>query len=119
MILFPAMLIGGHLMIAVVDKAPDLDFDPVCRSAASESLGSKNEYQICIKSESVARDELAKKWSEFESADRVRCIRLSTMSRIASYIEVLTCLEMERDVKKMRARASAAIDVPVAPPGPA
>jgi hypothetical protein len=112
MIPFSAMMVGGHLLIAVVDKVPDLNFEPICREGAGESLGAKNDSGICIRDENAARDELAKQWSEFESADRARCIRVSTMNRTASYVEVLTCLEMERDAGKLRQKAGIATDAP-------
>jgi hypothetical protein len=119
MILFPAMLVGGHLMIAVVDKVPDLNFEPICRDAAGEQLGIKDNFATCIQGEKTARNQLAAHWGEFDSADRARCIRLSTLDRAASYIEVLTCLELERDAKKLRRtthqttpQTSIAIDAP-------
>jgi hypothetical protein len=112
MILFPVMMVGGHLLIAVADKVPDLNFEPICREAAGENLGLKDDSAICIGDERAARDALAKRWSEFESADRARCIRLSTTNRTASYVEVLTCLEMDRDAKGLRQRADAGIVAP-------
>ena len=36
MILFSAMMVGGHLLLAVVDKVPDLNFTPICREGAGE-----------------------------------------------------------------------------------
>jgi hypothetical protein len=102
MILFPAMMVGGQLLIAVVDQVPDLNFQPICRdAAASAALGLKDDSAVCINDEKAARDALAKRWSEFASVDRARCIRMSTMNQTASYVEVLTCLEMELEVRKL------------------
>ena len=95
MVLFPAMLVGGHLLMTVVDQVPDLNFEPLCRSGVSQGLGGKNDRDVCMQDETAARGELAKAWSQFTPADRARCIRLSTMDRTASYVEVLTCLEMD------------------------
>jgi hypothetical protein len=113
MILFPAMMVGGHLLIAVVDKVPDLNFEPICREGAAELKGAKDDRAVCMQGESAARDELARKWSEFASEDRARCIRLSTNNRSASYVEALTCLEMDLAAKKMhQATGSAIMDAP-------
>jgi hypothetical protein len=112
MILFPAMMVGGHLLIAVVDKVPDLNFEPICREGAAEIRGAKDDRQVCMNDESAARAELARKWSEFASADRARCIRLSTNDRSASYVEVLTCLEIDLAAKKLRQTTRAATDAP-------
>jgi len=119
MILFPAMLVGGHLLVAVVDRVPDLNFEPICRDRAAENLGVKDDSAVCIQDEKAARDQLAKKWDEFASADRTRCVRMSTVERTASYIEVLTCLEMDLDAKKLRQGADAGIAAPEPAAGPA
>jgi hypothetical protein len=102
MILFPAMMVGGHLLIAVVDKVPDLNFDPICREGAAEIKGAKDDSAVCMTDEKAARDDLAKKWSEFAAADRARCIRLATNNHTASYVEVLTCLELDQEARKLR-----------------
>jgi hypothetical protein len=112
MILFPAMMVGGHLLIAVVDKVPDLNFEPICREGGAEIMGGKDDSAVCMSDEKAARDELAKKWSEFEAADRSRCIRLSTNNRTASYVEVLTCLEMDQQARKLRQGAIPGIAAP-------
>jgi hypothetical protein len=118
MVLFPAVLVGGHLLVAVVDQVPDLNFEPLCRDGARQNLGVSYDSAICMKDESAARDLLAKTWSEFAPADRARCIRISTMDRTASYVEVLTCLELDLAAKKLR-QSDASIDTgapPVVPP---
>jgi hypothetical protein len=116
MMLFPAMMIGGHLAIAVVDKAPTLNFEPICREAAGESLGVKDNLEFCRNDEIAAREQLAKQWGEFDSGDRTRCVRTSTYQRSASYVEVLTCLEMSRDARKLRRPTDTLISEPVQAP---
>ena len=77
----------------------------------------KDNFAICIQGEKTARNQLAAHWGEFESADRARCIRVSTSNGSASYVEVLTCLEMDRDAKARRPTRDAGIAVPeTAPP---
>jgi hypothetical protein len=116
MILFPAMMVGGHLLLAVVDKVPDLNFTPICREGTGEIGGAKDDGQVCMDDERAARDELAQKWSQFGSEDRARCIRLSTNDHSASYVEVLTCLEMGLAAKKLHPATGIAIDAPESAP---
>jgi hypothetical protein len=106
MILFPAMMVGGQLLIAVVDQVPDLNFQPICRDATVAGLGFKDDSKVCIEDEKAARAALAKRWAEFASVDRARCIRMSTMNQTASYVEVLTCLEMELEVRRLHRGAN-------------
>jgi hypothetical protein len=113
MVLFPAMLMSGHLLIAVVDQVPVLNFEPLCRGGASQGLAGKNDRDVCMQDETDARGQLAKGWNGFAPEDRARCIRLSTMDRTASYVEVLTCLEMNQAAKKLHQSEESMID-----PGP-
>jgi hypothetical protein len=61
------------------------------------------EKKNCIESELAVREELVKQWSSFSAADRTHCINETTMGGESSYTELLTCLEMARDVRAMRA----------------
>jgi hypothetical protein len=49
------------------------------------------------------RDELVKQWPNFSAADKVSCVNESKMGKESSYTELLTCLEMARDVRSLRA----------------
>ena len=128
MIPFSAMMVGGHLLIAVADRVPDLNFEPICRDSGALDLAGKDDMQDCLKAEGAARDALGKQWGQFASADRTRCLRLATSNGSASYVEVLTCLEMDRDAKTRHPTRDARIDAPepasprggeaVNPPGP-
>ena len=54
----------------------------------------------CLQSEQAARESIAKQWAQFIAVDRSRCI--NTKGYLPSYVEWLTCLEMERDVRNLR-----------------
>jgi hypothetical protein len=108
MIMFPAMMVGGHLLIAVADRVPDLNFEPICRQAAEENPEITNDFETCSRDERAARAQLSREWGVSESTDRSRCVRLSSSNGGASYVEVLTCLEMNRDAKKLRRPMDAA-----------
>jgi hypothetical protein len=84
---------------------PTIDIQNTCKVAASamvQLLGGStagNDTEICLGSEQRAREQLVKDWSTFSASDRSRCVR--TLTYLPSYVEWLTCLEMERDVRKM------------------
>jgi hypothetical protein len=50
-------------------------------------------------SEQKARDQIIKDRATYSSADKALCMRTDVY--LPSYVEWLTCLEMERDVRKM------------------
>ena len=64
------------------------------------SAGPKAVLEKCAEDEAKAREELQPQWSQFSAVDKTVCIRETTMDGIPSYVELLTCLEMARDVKK-------------------
>jgi hypothetical protein len=87
---------------ALANDPPRFDVESGCRSAASRN-GAVADPEVCVKSESRARDELKDQWSQFTSADRNVCVPLSKIGGMPTYTELLTCLEMSRDVRKLRA----------------
>ncbi len=41
-------------------------------------------------------------WSTFSAADKKHCIAEATMGGESSYTDLITCLEMARDVRKLK-----------------
>jgi len=101
MIIFPVLLLGAQLTMTVADQVPQLDVGPSCRSAANGDIGIKQDMQVCLDDENSARDQVVKEWSQFSPADRSSCLRLTTTGGNPTYTEYLTCLEMDRDAKKL------------------
>jgi hypothetical protein len=98
---FPILLVGAHLAFAVADSVPKLNVEPSCREAASGSIGIKQDMSVCLEDEKSARDQVAKEWSQFSPADRTSCTRLSNTGGTPTYTELLVCLEMARDARKL------------------
>jgi hypothetical protein len=101
MMIFPVLLFGAQLTMTVADQVPHLDVGPSCRSAANGDIGIKQDMQVCLDDENSARDQVVKEWSQFSPADRSSCLRLTTTGGNPTYTEYLTCLEMDRDAKKL------------------
>jgi hypothetical protein len=111
MILPTALAIGAQLMLPVADSVPDLNVEQVCDGIAKQGgvtfrdPAVVQEKKNCIDSEQVIRAEIAKQWSSFAIADKTSCVNESKMGGESSYTELLTCLEMARDVRNMRKEA--------------
>jgi hypothetical protein len=101
MIFVPALLVGAHLTIAVADPVPTFNVEPSCQSAASGSIGIKQDMSSCLADEKGAREQLVKEWSGFNAADQGLCTRLSKTGGSPTYTELLVCLEMARDARKL------------------
>jgi hypothetical protein len=124
MILPPALILGVHLVMPVADSVPVLNVDQVCQGIAQQggvtfhdsAIG--DEKKNCLDSEKATRDELVKQWSTFAPPDKTACTNESRMGGDSSYTELLTCLEMARDVRAMhsdKADAPATAATPEAP----
>ena len=87
---------------AVADGVPSWDQTASCRAAASVASGQTPSDRLtsCLASEQRTREELNKNWSPFPAADRIGCVKSLTFS--PTYTELVTCLEMRRDVKNLR-----------------
>lgn len=101
MMLFPVMLVGTQLTIAVADNVPVYNVEPSCRAASDGSLGLAQDKAACLAAENAARDQIAKEWTGFSASDRTTCTSLSSMGGQSTYTELLTCLEMTRDARKL------------------
>jgi hypothetical protein len=93
------------------DEYPTLDVKPLCRgitnqSALQEGLRSVT-FDQCLKAEQADRQTMINEWSSFSADDRRHCIAEATMGGESSYTDLLTCLEMARDVRALRKQASA------------
>jgi hypothetical protein len=44
-----------------------------------------------------------KSWGEFSAKDKVGCVATAKIGDLPSYADLLTCLEMNRDLDKLRA----------------
>jgi hypothetical protein len=107
MILPPALVLGVHLLMPVADDVPTLNVEQVCRGIAQQGgvtfhdAGVGDETKNCIDSEQAIRDQLVKEWSTFAARDKVGCTNESRTGGESSYTELLTCLEMARDVRAL------------------
>jgi len=100
-------ILASTLVLAAASGGPPrANIEATCR--ASEVEVKKlfgNDTQIttsgCLMQENAAWDELAKSWVTFPAADRTQCVQPS--SHMPSYVEWLTCLEIQKELRRIRA----------------
>jgi hypothetical protein len=101
------VLLTTPVLAARSDDVLVLDVKQVCRGIAqqgmdpSETGGPDLAMSQCVASEQEVRGELVKSWPIFVAADKELCTREATMGGEASYTDLITCLEMARDVRAM------------------
>ena len=93
--------------VAFVTAAHASDVPTLDTKLACIPLGGDASLQIdtdrCLKSEQQVREQLTQQWADFPVADRTFCTEMATTGGTASYVALLTCLEMKRDVAKLPA----------------
>jgi hypothetical protein len=90
-------------------QVPGIDVKATCQAAAAVMFnlsvggaGATDDVQICMNSENNARDQLTKNWSTFQPSDRQGCIQRGVY--LPSYVEWLTCFEMNKVVREVKAQ---------------
>lgn len=103
--------LSPQMTSASAEGLPSLNAEPSCRAAADSaamgSIGGENvrDLKSCMRDENEARDQLGKEWTQFSPTEQERCTSETRMGGSPSYVELLVCLEMMRDVKNPTADA--------------
>ena len=97
-----AVPLALHLIAASGGGVPTFDVRASCHAAALAEITTTDRMQACMSDEQDAHDQLVKRWTKFKTADRATCVR-TMMDFEPTYTELLTCLEMANDVRKLPA----------------
>ena len=89
----PIAILAAFSPVAVSDAAPKLDVAQECRFEG----GSTADIDRCHQDEAAALEQLKANWAQFTGVDKSTCLSVATVAGFASYVELLTCLEMARE----------------------
>jgi len=92
----PIIMLASLPLTPVADTVPKFDIARECHSEGDTPALQKS----CADDEAKARDQLQPRWTQFDASDKTACIGETSIDDSPSYVELLTCLEMARDVKK-------------------
>jgi hypothetical protein len=101
-ITFVALWLGAQAGIARADEPPKLDVAPSCEAAARGAMVIGRDKAACMGDENAALDVLKQNWAKYTSADKTQCVGNVKTGGPASYVELLSCLEIMRDAKTIR-----------------
>ena len=73
---------------------PTLAAFDIARNCRAEVGAVGTTLESCTNAETDAKDELAKRWSQFSASQKKFCVGTSSIGGDQSYVELLTCLEM-------------------------
>jgi hypothetical protein len=96
------LLLSLQVAVAFADDPPKLDVDTTCNAAYQFAISSSRDKdkEACLDDEHAAEDTIGKNWSKFSANDKTTCIGMVKTGGPASYVELLSCLEIMRDAKE-------------------
>jgi hypothetical protein len=97
-----ASLLLGLVAVAVADDLPKFDLAPTCAAAAKYAISAGRDKEACLDDEHTAENTLVQNWSKYNAADKTQCVGNVRAGGPASYVELLSCLEIMRDAKAIR-----------------
>ncbi|HEY6755679.1 MAG TPA: hypothetical protein VI077_13390 [Pseudolabrys sp.] len=103
-----AIFFGVQVHRALADDVPTYDVRKSCKTDVQAYQGSgtaapgTNTPSGCVADEQKARATLVSQWTQFAPDSRTRCSQMvGDPGGPQSYVELLTCLQMAKDVKSL------------------
>ncbi len=81
---------------------PTFDVGPSCEAAGSGAAVLGRDKKACLGDETTAQDTLRQNWAKYAAGDKGDCIGMVTTGGPASYVELLSCVEILRDARNIR-----------------
>jgi hypothetical protein len=91
---------AAFVTAAQAAEVPTLDVSPTCRPLGGD-VSLQVDTDRCFRSEREAREQLTRDWANFTAADQRLCTQTATMGGTASYVQLITCLELKRAAAKL------------------
>lgn len=103
--------VGLFVLIASSGGVPTVDIKKTCRTSEQAIVAifgdtTAGTYDSCLEQEQTALKLLQKDWATFPAPDQALCAQ--PVGYMPSYVEWLTCFEMQRDVRKFKKEERAA-----------
>ena len=93
---------GAQIARVRAGGAPTLQVGPSCEAAARGAIVLGRNKEACLADETTAQDTLKQNWSKYVASDKSDCLGMVTTGGPASYVELLSCVEILRDARNIR-----------------
>jgi hypothetical protein len=81
---------------------PVLQVGPSCEAAGRGAVVLGRNKEACLADENAALKTLTENWSKYTAGDKTLCIGMESTGGPASYVELLSCLEVNRDARDIQ-----------------
>ena len=103
---FLMIVLSTQLVMTVADGVPKFDIARGCRLDSTQafdlSTGQNETVKRCVADEQRALTQLQTQWSQFRGADRAQCTQETNIGGTASYVDLLTCLQMAKEASQLQ-----------------
>ncbi len=97
-----ALAVEAQVAPARADSPPVLKVESSCEAAGRGAIVLGRNKEACLADENTAHDTLKQNWSKYSTADKSQCVGMAKTGGPASYVELLSCLEIMRDARNIR-----------------
>jgi hypothetical protein len=96
-----AIIVATSSFAVRADEVPKYDVNKSCKADVKAYQGA-GQQSGCLADEQNARQTLVAQWNQFTPDSRSRCAQMvGDPAGPQSYVELLTCLQMAKDVKSL------------------
>jgi hypothetical protein len=88
-------MLTSVLLALAVSGLPVFNIDKACRTDTEAAQEDRSAYQICLNDEDAARAKIVAEWSRYPIGARTTCSSEQGDDLDGSYVELMTCLEIE------------------------
>jgi hypothetical protein len=81
---------------------PTLQVGPSCEAAGRGAVVLGRNKEACLADETAALNTLKQNWAKYAASDKTLCIGMESTGGPASYVELLSCLEINRDARDIQ-----------------
>jgi hypothetical protein len=99
-----AVLAVSVAAAAAQSSVPTLNLGMTCNPLDRSDFAIQIDTDRCLKSEHEARQKLAGVWTDYSVADQSLCTQTARMGGIESYVQLLTCLELQQDARNEQSK---------------
>jgi hypothetical protein len=81
---------------------PVLQVVTSCEAAGRGAVVLGRNKEACLADETAAQDTLKQNWAKYATNDKTQCVGMARTGGPASYVELLSCLEIMRDARQIQ-----------------
>ena len=84
------------------DGPPTLQVGPSCEAAGQGAIILGRNKESCLADETAAQDTMKQNWSKYSADDKTMCVGMEKAGGPASYVELVSCLEIMGQARDIR-----------------